>query len=304
MKPTLSTPEAGYISAKEYAEAHGLAERTVRNYCRTGKMPGARLIGKTWSIPADAPLPDRINAHHKISPLLRALREEKAHRMPGGIYHRTQVDLTYNSNHIEGSRLTKDQTRFIFETNTIGIAHEAVRVDDIIEATNHFRCIDQIIDRAMEPLSESLLKELHRTLKAGTTLAAEPWFAVGEYKRLPNEVGGTETTPPQRTGEAVRALLREYGRLSSATLVDLLDFHYRFERIHPFQEGNGRVGRLVLFKECLRHGIVPFIITEELKLYYYRGLREWPGIPGYLTDTCLSAQDHYKSLLDYFHIRY
>lgn len=293
-----------FISVKEYAASHGVAERTIRNYCAQGKIAGAYIVGKTWNIPADAPFPSGKNVKVRISPLLKTLQEQKEGKTKGGIYHRTQIDLTYNSNHIEGSRLTEEQTRYIFETNTIGIIDAAVRVDDIIETTNHFRCIDFIIDRAREPLSESMIKQLHRLLKSGTSDASKPWFAVGEYKRLPNEVGGQETVAPQKVGEAVRSLLKEYRAKYPITLENILDFHQRFESIHPFQDGNGRVGRLIMFKECLNHGIVPFIITDDLKFFYYRGLREWPHVPGYLTDTCLAAQDNYKAVLDYFRIRY
>lgn len=236
--------------------------------------------------------------------MLHALREERQMKVKGGIYHRTQIDLTYNSNHIEGSRLTHDQTRYIFETNTIGIEGESIRVDDIIETTNHFRCIDIIIERAEEKLTESLVKELHLTLKAGTSDSRKDWFAVGEYKRLPNEVGGNETTSPENVHREMKALLREYDSKKRKTFEDIIDFHQRFESIHPFQDGNGRVGRLIMFKECLSNGFVPFIITDELKMYYYRGLREWNNARGYLLDTCLTAQDSYKSMLDYFRIRY
>lgn len=291
-----------FLSVKEYAASHDIAERTVRNYCAQGKIPGAYLVGKTWNIPADTPLPSRKNARKRISPLLNALRDQKDGKIKGGIYHRTQIDLTYNSNHIEGSRLTEEQTRYIFETNTIGITDDAVRIDDIIETTNHFRCIDFIIDHATEPLTESMIKHLHRLLKSGTSDASKSWFAVGEYKRLPNEVGGMETTAPQKVVAAVRALLKDYRAKRDIRLEDILDFHQRFESIHPFQDGNGRIGRLIMFKECLNHGIVPFIITDRLKMFYYRGLREWPHIPGYLTDTCLAAQDSYKAVLDYFRI--
>lgn len=293
-----------YISAKEYARSHGISERTVRNYCARGRLPGAVLVGKTWSIPTDVRLPERINARTIVSPLLTALREQKAARIKGGIYHRTQIDLTYNSNHIEGSRLSKEQTRYIFETNTIGVTDVAVRVDDIIETTNHFRCIDFIIDRATEPLTESMIKQIHRILKSGTSDAQKDWFAVGEYKRLPNEVGGVETTEPEAVGVAVRDLLGEYRSKESITMEDILDFHQRFESIHPFQDGNGRIGRLIMFKECLRCRIVPFIITDELKLFNYRGLSQWPQTPGSLLDTCLTAQDQYKTFLDYFRIKY
>ena len=293
-----------YVSTKEYAAAHGIAERTVRNYCIQGKIAGAHLVGKTWNIPAEAPLPQRKNAKIRLSPLLKTLREQKESGIKGGIYHRTQIDLTYNSNHIEGSRLTEEQTRYIFETNTIGITDNAVKVDDIIETTNHFRCIDFIIDHAKEPLTESMIKQLHRLLKSGTSDASKSWFAVGEYKRIPNEVGGMETASPQNVGYELRALLKEYRDKKPMRFEDILDFHQRFESIHPFQDGNGRVGRLIMFKECLNHGIVPFIITDELKMFYYRGLHEWKRIPGYLTGTCLTAQDYYKKLLDYFRIKY
>lgn len=296
--------DINFISAREYAESHGLAERTVRNYCAQGKIPGARLVGKTWNVPIDAPLPQRKNARNKLTPLLKALREQKDGNIKGGIYHRTQIELTYNSNHIEGSRLTKEQTRYIFETNTIGITSEAVRVDDIIETTNHFRCVDYIIDHACEPLTESMIKQLHRLLKSGTSDALKTWFVVGEYKHLPNEVGGFETVEPRKVATAIRELLKEYRAKKAVALEDILDFHQKFELIHPFQDGNGRVGRLIMFKECLNHGIVPFIITDELKMFYYRGLRKWPNTPGYLTDTCLTAQDHYKSVLEYFKIKY
>ena len=292
------------VSTKIYAEAHGLSERTVRNYCVQGKIIGAKLIGKNWSIPVDAPLPTRKNARVTISPLLQTLREQKDCKLKGGIYHRIQIDLTYNSNHIEGSRLTKEQTRYIFETNTIGISDDAIRVDDIIETTNHFRCIDFIIDHAKEPLTEAMIKRLHGLLKSGTTDASKSWFAVGDYKRLPNEVGGIETVEPKQVGKAIRELLKEYKGKKKVAFEDILDFHQRFETIHPFQDGNGRVGRLLMFKECLNHGIVPFIITDELKMFYYRGLHEWKHLPGYLTDTCLTAQDYYKALLDYFKIKY
>ena len=293
-----------FVSVKEYAAAHGLAERTIRNYCVQGKIREAKLIGKTWSIPADAALPQRKKSSNGTSPLLEALRREKEAKIKGGIYHRTQIDFTYNSNHIEGSRLTQEQTRYIYETNTIGTTEGGIRVDDIIETTNHFRCIDYIIDHATAPLSESMIKQLHGLLKSGTSDASKPWFVVGGYKRLPNEVGGLETVPPETVGAAIRALLKEYKAKKAVDLADILDFHQRFELIHPFQDGNGRVGRLVMFKECLKNGIVPFIITDELKMFYYRGLHEWPQVPGYLTDTCLTAQDNYKRLLDYFRIEY
>jgi Fic family protein len=292
-----------YVSVKIWAEKHGVSERTARNYCAVGKIAGAFLVGKTWNVPAEAQLPQR-KKRLRISPLLATLREQKAMKLKGGIYHRVQIDLTYNSNHIEGSKLTHEQTRYIFETNTIGITNATINVDDIIETTNHFRAIDYVIDNTDERLTESYIKHLHRLLKSGTSDAAKDWFNVGEYKMLPNEVGGNDTTPPEDVEHEIRALLKEYNAKKAVDFEDILDFHCRFEAIHPFQDGNGRVGRLIMFRECLRHGIVPFIITDELKMFYYNGLHNWPKIKGYLTDTCLTAQDAFKLLLNKFRIKY
>lgn len=291
-----------FISVIEFANKHGISERTARNYCSLGKIEGAFLTGKTWNIPADAALPQRRTQAIK-NPLLDILREQKSMRMKGGIYHRVQIDLTYNSNHMEGSRLTHDQTRYIFETNTIGVTEESIRVDDIVETTNHFRCIDRIIDIASDKLSEPIIKELHKMLKAGTSDSMKEWFRVGEYKMLPNEVGGMETCAPERVASEMRALLKSYNSKKRHTLEDIIDFHQRFESIHPFQDGNGRVGRLIMFKECLANRITPFIITEEQKRFYYRGLAQWTSIPEYLLDTCRSAQDEFRTLLTYFRIK-
>ena len=288
---------------KVWAEMHGVSERTARNYCAQGKIEGAYLVGKTWNIPEDATPPRRSNKP-VVSPLLKAIREQKVNRTKGGIYHRIQIDLTYNSNHIEGSKLTHDQTRYIFETNTIGITEGSVNVDDIIETTNHFRAIDYIIDNTDRKLSEAFIKHLHFLLKAGTSDARKSWFKVGDYKALPNEVGGNDTVEPENVHKEIKALLIEYNGKKHPTLEDIIDFHQRFEAIHPFQDGNGRVGRLIMFRECLRWGYVPFIITDELKMFYYNGLRNWPAIKGYLMDTCLSAQDNFKILLDKFRIKY
>lgn len=291
-----------YISVGTFAERYGISERTARNYCASGKIEGAFLTGKTWNIPEDAVLPSRKQPAMKVMPLLAMLREQKQMKLKGSIYHRTQIDLTYNSNHIEGSRLTHEQTRHIFETNTLGISEESINVDDIIETTNHFRCIDVIIDRAGEKLSESFIKELHYMLKSGTSDSRKDWFAVGEYKHLPNEVGGQETCLPEDVSKEMKVLLKEYNAKKQKSFDDILDFHHRFERIHPFQDGNGRVGRLIMFKECMANGHIPFIITDELKWFYYRGLQQWPGIKGYLRDTCLTAQDKYKAMMDYYRI--
>ena len=249
-------------------------------------------------------MPKRGSNKKKISPLLKALREQKASKLKGGIYHRTQIDLTYNSNHIEGSKLTHDQTRYIFETNTIGVTNSSVNVDDVVETVNHFSCIDYIIDHTEDKLTENLIKHLHLLLKSGTSDSRKDWFAVGDYKRLPNEVGGQNTCAPEDVHKQMKALLDEYNQKKNKSFEDILDFHVRFEHIHPFQDGNGRVGRLLMFKECLANDIVPFIITDELKMFYYRGLKEWGHIDGYLTDTCLTAQDMYKELLKYFRIKH
>ncbi len=294
-----------YLSVSQMAKKWQVSERSVRNYCAAGRVQGAFLTGKTWKIPADAAKPQRSNVKMaKPNTLLDILQYEKAAKYSGGIYHKTQIELTYNSNHIEGSRLTHDQTRYIFETNTIGITGEAVNVDDVIETTNHFRCIDLVIDKAKAVLSEKLIKELHSILKTGTSDARQDWFAVGEYKKIPNEVGGMATTLPEEVSAQMQALLAAYNAKKTKTLEDILDFHVRFERIHPFQDGNGRVGRLIMFKECLKYNIVPFIIEDNLKMFYYRGLKEWQHEKGYLTDICLAAQDRYKAYLDYFRIKY
>ncbi len=293
------------ISVKEAAEKWGITERVVRQYCADGRVPGAFLTGKTWSIPDDAEKPGRKPRPRPIpGDLAGRLALEKETGLSGGIYHRVQIELTYNSNHIEGSRLTHDETRFIFETNTIGIPGGSVPVDDLLETVNHFRCIDLIIDRAKRPLTGSMIRQLHLILKSGTSDSRKGWFAAGAYKRLPNEIGGRRTAAPEDVPARMKDLLAGYGDLPAVTLDDLLDFHYRFESIHPFQDGNGRVGRLILFKECLRHGIVPFIIGDDMKAYYYRGLREWEHERGYLRDTCLAAQDRFKAILDSFGIAY
>ena len=294
-----------YLSVAETAKKWNISERSVRNYCAQERIPGAVLIGKTWHIPENAEKPARGNGKKTpVKTLLSILQEEKRTKYAGSIYHKTQIDLTYNSNHIEGSRLTHDQTRYIFDTNTIGVENEVLNVDDVIETSNHFRCIDLIIDHAASTLSEHFIKKLHHILKTSTSDSRKDWFTVGEYKRLPNEVGGMQTSLPEEVADKMKALLSDYNAVPKKTLDDILDFHVRFERIHPFQDGNGRVGRLIMFKECLKYNIVPFIIEENLKLFYYRGLKEWYNEKGYLTDTCLTAQDKYKAYLDYFRIPY
>ena len=294
-----------YLSVAEIAKKWDVSGRSVRNYCAQGRVNGAFLTGKTWNIPKNAEKPERTNKR-KEGPitLLDILKEQKVSKYSGGIYHKTQIDLTYNSNHMEGSRLTHDQTRYIFETNTIGVEKEVLNVDDVIETANHFRCIDMIIDHAKAALTEKFIKELHLFLKNGTSDSRKDWFAVGEYKKFPNEVGGRDTALPEEVADKMKALLTEYNAKEEKTFEDILDFHVKFERIHAFQDGNGRVGRLIMFKECLKYNIVPFIIEDDLKMFYYRGLKEWDNEKGYLTDTCLTAQDKYKAYLDYFRIVY
>ena len=294
-----------YISVAEAAKKWGISERSVRGYCADGRIEGAFLTGKTWNIPESAEKPDRTNKRSDTpKTLLDMLKAEKAAKLHGGIYHKVQIDLTYNSNHMEGSRLTHDQTRYIFETNTIGVSEGTVKVDDVVETANHFKCVDMIIDAANYAPSETLIKQLHAVLKSGTSDSRIDWFSVGDYKKIPNEVGGMDTTAPEDVASEMKKLLADYNAIPTKTLDDLLDFHYRFERIHPFQDGNGRVGRLLLFKECLRNNIVPFIIEDDIKMFYYRGLKEWKNERGYLRDTCLSAQDKFKKYLDYFRIPY
>lgn len=332
-----------YLSVAQIAKLWKMSERSVRNYCAQGKIKGAFLTGKTWNIPQGSIKPTREKKIVKTdNDLLNVLLEEKSSKLKGGIYHKTQISLTYNSNHIEGNELTEDQTRYIFETNTISISEKNINVDDIIETSNHFRCIDFIIKNAKEQLTEKIIKELHFMLKVGTSDSRKDWFKVGKYKKLPNEVGGQETTQPEQVENEMKKLLNKYNLLKTnashnetsnnenskdktnkklenkiqenktnnklenqtITLENILAFHHDFESIHPFQDGNGRVGRLIMFKECLASNIIPFIIDEELKLFYYRGLKKWQNEKSYLTDTCLSAQDKYKQYLNYFKIKY
>ena len=294
-----------YLSVFEIAKKWNISARSVRNYCADGRIDGAFITGKTWNIPENAEKPERKNKRsNEPQTLLERLKAEKASALSGGIYHKVQIELTYNSNHIEGSKLTHDQTRYIFETNTIGAENDALNVDDIIETANHFKCIDMVIDNATYRLTEKFIKELHFTLKSGTSDSRKDWFSVGEYKKLPNEVSGKETTKPEDVANKIKELLKSYNQKDEHTLEEIIDFHYRLETIHPFQDGNGRVGRLIMFKECLKNNIVPFIIDEDLKMFYYRGLSEWNNEKGYLTATCLAAQDKFKKYLEYFKVPY
>ena len=294
-----------YVSVAEMAEKWNISERSVRNYCAHNRVEGAFITGKTWNIPENAEKPERTNKkREKQRTLLDILQEERKADYSGGIYHKTQIELTYHSNRMEGSRLTHDQTRYIFETNTIGVEKEVLNVDDVIETANHFCCIDMIIDNAKAALTEKLLKELHLILKNGTSDSRKDWFAVGDYKKMPNEVGGMDTALPEEVVDKMKALLAEYNRKEEKTFEDIVNFHVKLERIHPFQDGNGRVGRLIMFKECLKYNIVPFIIEDNLKMFYYRGLKEWDNEKGYLTDICLRAQEKYNGYLEYLRIAY
>ena len=294
-----------YLSVSEMAKRWNISERSVRNYCAANRVDGAFLTGKTWNIPENAQKPERIN-QKGLRPyfLVDILKNEKRSKLKGGIYHKVQIEFTYNSNHIEGSCLTQDQTRYIFETNTIGAENDVLNVDDIIETANHFKCIDMIIDNATYKLTEKFIKELHFTLKFGTSDSRKDWFNVGEYKKLPNEVGGKETASPETVAQKIKDLIKAYNQKGEHTLEEIIDFHYQFETLHPFQDGNGRIGRLIMFKECLKNNIVPFIIDDRLKMFYYRGLSEWNNEKGYLIDTCLSAQDKFKKYLEYFKVPY
>lgn len=294
-----------YVSVAEMAEKWNISERSVRNYCAHNRVEGAFITGKTWNIPENAEKPERTNKkREKQRTLLDILQEERKADYSGGIYHKTQIELTYHSNRMEGSRLTHDQTRYIFETNTIGVEKEVLNVDDVIETANHFRCIDIIINHAKATLTEKFIKELHLVLKNGTSDSRKDWFAVGDYKKMPNEVGGMDTALPEEVVDKMKALLAEYNRKEEKTFEDILNFHVKLERIHPFQDGNGRVGRLIMFKECLKYNIVPFIIEDNLKMFYYRGLKEWDNEKGYLTDICLRAQEKYNGYLEYLRIAY
>ena len=289
------------IGKTELSTEAGLSTRTVAKIAKGEKLSTRSLNRIAGYLNVAPELLCRQESDNKI---LQILRDEKEIQLSGGLYHELQVRMTYNSNHMEGSRLTHDQTRYIFETNTIGVENETLNVDDVIETANHFCCIDMIIDNAKSILSEKFIKKLHLILKSGTSDSRLDWFAVGDYKKRPNEVGGMPTAMPEDVADKMKSLLIEYNEKDKKTFENILDFHAKFEKIHPFQDGNGRVGRLIMFKECLKYNIVPFIIEDNLKMFYYRGLKEWDNEKGYLTDTCLDAQDKYKAYLDYFRIGY
>ena len=280
------------------AQELGISSRTVAKISRGEKVAGHVIVKIAAFLDCK---PEDLYRSVSDNALLQTLRDEKSIRMPGGLYHELQVRMTYNSNHIEGSKLSEDQTRLIFETNTVDVG-EGIPVDDIIETVNHFRAIDYVIDHAEDALTEDVIKHLHRILKQSTRDSALAWFAVGDYKKRANTVGGRETAKPKDVSARMQALLSDYEALETVSIDDIIRFHCEFERIHPFQDGNGRVGRLIALKECLRYGIVPFIIEDSKKLFYYRGLSEWDTEKGYLTDTCLDGQDTFKKLMAMFDI--
>ena len=294
-----------YISVKEASIKWNVAERTVRNYCQKGKIEGAIIKNREWLIPDNLSKPKRSNAKQNKNYLLERLRDEKNAQRRGGIYHRLQIDITYNSNHMEGNKLSHDETRYIFETRTIGTYKgKTTKIDDVIETINHFIAFDRVIDFANYPLSERFIKELHKILKTGTSDSQLNWFAIGNYKKVPNEVGDRQTTHPRLVANEMSKLINSYNSKQNHTIEEIIEFHVNFERIHPFQDGNGRVGRLIAFKECLKNNIVPFIILDEKKEFYYRGLKNWDEERGWLYDTCLDGQDIIKKYLDYFNIIY
>ena len=294
-----------YLTSNDISKIWKVSERSVRDYCSKGRVIGAYLDGKTWMIPEDVSKPKRQTRHsNKKRNLLETLKLEKESQIKGGIYHKLQIEMTYNSNHMEGSKLTHDETRYIYETKTIGIENNTVRIDDIMETVNHFRCIDLAIDFANRKLSESFIKQLHLILKTNTEDSRKPWFKVGDYKLVENLAGDRETVHPDNVKEEMRKLLSYYLKKDKHSFEEIVAFHVEFERIHPFQDGNGRVGRLIAFKECLKNNTVPFIILDSKKMFYYRGLKNWNQERGWLIDSCLDGQDTVKAYLDYFKIEY
>ncbi len=282
------------ITKTDLTSAIGVSSRTIAKIAKGEKLSDRTLEKIASYLDCDA---DFLCMEKSDNAILQILREEKESRISGGLYHELQVRMTYNSNHMEGSQLTEDQTRQIFETNTVD-AGDGIPVDDILETIHHFRAIDYVIDMAEEVLTEDLIRHLHYILKHDTQDSALSWFTVGDYKRRANMVGGRETAKPKDVPARMKALLADYNSKKVVTVNDVIALHAEFEYIHPFQDGNGRVGRLVALKECLRYNIIPFIIEDSKKYFYYRGLSEWRNEKGWLTDTCLDGQDTFIRLLD------
>lgn len=294
------------MTQKDIAEVLGVEPTTISKYESNLIEPSIesiKVLSEVFEVSIDELLKDDDNFDISKVNLLKVLREQKEMKLKGSLYHNTQIIFSYNTNHIEGSRLTENQTRFIYETNTILFeTNEIARVDDILETTNHFKMVDYVLDVAEEQLSEEIIKEFHKILKEGTSDSRKDWFNVGEYKKLPNEAGNIKTSLPKNVQRDVKKLLEWYNSLEKVSINEIIEFHAKFEKIHPFQDGNGRVGRIIAFKECLKNGIIPFIILDEDKLFYYRGIKEYQtgGEKGYLIDTCLNAQDQYEAMIRYY----
>ncbi|SDH92082.1 Fic family protein [Myroides phaeus] len=286
-----------YISVKEFAQKQGVSETTVRNHCTAGKIEGAFKEGRAWSIPVDAVLLKSSRAEAIKKSLLEVLQEQKGKGLKKGIYHRTQVEFTYNSNRIKGTELTRDQTRHIFETNTVGTTRGCVNVDDVIETANHFRCIDMIIENAEQVLTEESTKKLHARLKVGTSDNGKPWFNVGKYKQVSNDTDTYIACSPEEVEERMRSVFAHYQNIEVKTIEDVVELLYQFESIRPFQDCNGRIARLILYKECLANQLVPFFIEEEMRDEYFKGIGEWPISRERLLKVCLKAQSDYQKVL-------
>ena len=299
--------EENKMTQRDIAEILKVEPGTVSKY-ESGMLEpnidSIKKLAETFGVTIDELLKDdEENIDISRINLLEILREQKEMKLNGNLYHNTQIMFAYNTNHIEGSKLTEDQTRYIYETNTILFEGETVaNVDDILETINHFKLVDYMLDIASEPLTEDIIKKFHKILKEGTMDSRKEWFNVGEYKKLPNEAGMMKTASPNETPKEMQKLMKWYNSLSKITIKEIIEFHARFEKIHPFQDGNGRVGRMVMFKECLKNNIIPFIIFDKDKLFYYRGLKEYQGNreKGYLIDTCLNAQDQYIKMIEYY----
>ena len=295
------------LTQKEVAEILGVEAATISKY-ESGliepSLTSIKLLAKLYDVSVDELLKDEIEDFNVDNVnVLEILKEQKDIKMKGNLYHNTQIEFTYNTNHIEGSTLTEEQTRYIFETNTVLFEKKTIaNVNDIIETTNHFKLIDYMIDVANEKITEDMIKKFHKILKEGTSDSQKEWFNVGEYKQLPNSVGNMKTIAPKEVQKNMKKLLEWYNSLEQITIYEIIEFHAKFEKIHPFQDGNGRVGRIIAFKECLKNGIIPFIILDKDKVFYYRGLKEYQSNreKGYLIDTCLNAQDQYKKMIEYY----
>lgn len=299
--------EQNNMTQKNIADILEVKEGTISKY-ESGKLEpnidALKKLAKTFRITVDTLLMEEEDEYDFSNiDVLNALREQKEMKLKGNLYHNVQIMFAYNTNHIEGSRLTEDQTRFIFETNTVIFGENSLaRVDDILETSNHFKLFDYMLDIADKKLTENMIKKFHKILKEGTMDSTKEWFNVGEYKKLPNEVGDMKTTSPKQTPTEMKKLMQWYNSLANISIKEIIEFHARFEKIHPFQDGNGRIGRIIAFKECLKNNIIPFIILDRDKIFYYRGLKEYQNKreKGFLIDTCLNAQDMFKSMIEYY----